>query len=358
MTTAEPPHNKPERLAELARYNNLTTQSNTALNNILTLCNTIMQTPIAAISFIGETTQWIQASRGLDISQVDRDLTFCTYTIMNPTEPLIIEDAAQDARFKDHPAVQGAAPIRFYIGFPLTTAAGHALGTLCVADTAQRSPSTEELQSLQVLTDNVMTILELNRVQTELTIEKERLKLAEASVQLGHWDFNVQTQEIFWSDQIYTIHGVTKGEYEPVLDSALDFYHPEDRDRVSNILERSIEKKQDLSFEARLVKPSGEVVYVHSTATPRVDTKGELITLFGTFQDITERKLTELSKQHLMQELVASNRFNEAVVASSKHMIITCNPEGVINSFNQAAEHQLGFRAADLIGKKNTCHLA
>ena len=84
--------------------------------------------------------------------------------ILAACEVVVVDDASLDPRFCDNPFVNGRfADIRFYASAPLLTPTGHALGTLCVYDTVRRSLSAEQRDSLQVLANQVVEVLELRR---------------------------------------------------------------------------------------------------------------------------------------------------------------------------------------------------
>lgn len=100
-------------------------------------------------------------------------------------------------------------------------------------------------------------------------------------------------------------------DYKPKLESAVNFYHEDDRATVTNFLNKVIEEKSDFTFEARLVRPSGEVRYVRSSGECTTNEKGKAIAVFGIFQDITEQRklLEELeeSRRHYQLATEAAN---------------------------------------------------
>ncbi len=111
---------------------------------------------------------------------------------------------------------------------------------------------------------------------------------------IGHWRWDVNTNELYWSQGVYDIHGLDFDDYKPSFDAALDAYLPEDRDEIEKILTHAIENKEDFQFEKRIKRPSGEIRHVISQGECDFDEKtGELIALFGVFQDITPIKQQE-----------------------------------------------------------------
>ncbi|MCW3010356.1 MAG: diguanylate cyclase domain/uncharacterized domain, partial [Solirubrobacterales bacterium] len=120
-------------------------------------------TASAEINLVGADRLWFRAARGLGTpgEAVDRELTFCTWTIRDPDRPLLVADARNDERFEHNPFVTDGT-IGSYAGFPLIFE-GHAIGTLCVHDPAPRTLEPAQLDALSVLATAAQTQLGLRR---------------------------------------------------------------------------------------------------------------------------------------------------------------------------------------------------
>ncbi len=139
--------------------------------------------PISLISLVDENRQWFKSQRGLDpdLRQTDRDLAFCSHTILTPQQPMIVPDARKDKRFAANEFVKGDPQIVFYAGVPLVTREGHALGSLCVIDREPRVLTEEQLSALEGLASQVVKLFELRRLLAEA---EERLREREAAYSL------------------------------------------------------------------------------------------------------------------------------------------------------------------------------
>ena len=118
------------------------------------------EVPIALISLVDNDRQWFKARVGLQVAETPREYAFCSHAIRSPSSPMQVEDAHADPRFAANPLVTGDPNIRFYAGAPLVTSNGHALGTLCVIDDKPRSLDPKQLETLQYMAQQVVTLME------------------------------------------------------------------------------------------------------------------------------------------------------------------------------------------------------
>lgn len=155
--------NENERLKTLRRYKILDTPPEMSYDDLTHLASEICDTPIAAISLVDKDRQWFKSILGIEVRQTSRDVAFCAHAILNKDEPLIVEDATQDARFWDNVLVTGQPGIRFYAGTPLVMSDGNPIGTLCVIDNVPRKITSSQRRALEVLGREVVAQLELRR---------------------------------------------------------------------------------------------------------------------------------------------------------------------------------------------------
>ncbi|KAF1006287.1 MAG: hypothetical protein GAK28_02598 [Luteibacter sp.] len=131
------PDNEAARLRAVARTGLLDTPPDDAFDRITWLAAQLTGSPVALLSLLTARRQWFKSRFGTPLAETPREWAFCSHAIMG-SAPMNVEDARQDARFRDNPMVTGDPHIRFYAGYPLRTPDGHAIGTLCVFDSRPR----------------------------------------------------------------------------------------------------------------------------------------------------------------------------------------------------------------------------
>ncbi len=162
MTVAPVPANEKARLKALDELNILDTDPEVEYDELVQLAAYICEIEAAHISLIDSDRQWIKSSVGKLSETVNRNIAFCSHTILN-TDALIVEDATLDSRFFDNPFVTQKPGLRFYVGIPLTTSDGFGVGSLCVLDTKPRKLRDDQLKALHVLSKQVMKQMELKK---------------------------------------------------------------------------------------------------------------------------------------------------------------------------------------------------
>ncbi|WP_251954721.1 sensor histidine kinase [Salinibacter ruber] len=128
--------------------------------------------------------------------------------------------------------------------------------------------------------------------------QNDLFRRAQELANIGAWEYEVSSGEVFWTRQVREIHGLPQG-YEPTAEEAVAFYHPEDQPVIQGMIERAIEEEVPFDRELRLggeALPVGheqrEGRWVRARGTPQIEA-GEVTSVRGTFQDITERKARE-----------------------------------------------------------------
>lgn len=123
------------------------------------------------------------------------------------------------------------------------------------------------------------------------------LTLAQQVAHIGNWELDVRTQAFSCSDELLRIMGLPPGSPPPAPEERHRLYHPDDRDMTRAIVQRSIATGEPCAFDARILHPDGTIRFITVKGQAIRDEQGQVIKLFGTTQDITDRKLVEIALQ-------------------------------------------------------------
>lgn len=127
----------------------------------------------------------------------------------------------------------------------------------------------------------------LNMAQRQI----DTLEVAERLGNFGHWRVTMGVEDLYWSPNVYRIHGRDPDTFHPKIDDGVGAYHPDDQQYVAEAVEQAITERAPFDFRRRLVRPTGETRIVHSVGRCEVNAEtNEVESLFGVFQDITERE--------------------------------------------------------------------
>jgi len=129
--------------------------------------------------------------------------------------------------------------------------------------------------------------------ERELQENKAKLEEAQRVAHVGYWEWDLRTDHVTWSDETYRIYGLQPQECPMDLATIRESVHPEDREFVFRKAAEAIQGEVRADVEHRIVRPSGEVRVVHSQGDLKRDAAGRPWQMFGTAQDITDRKRAE-----------------------------------------------------------------
>ena len=192
-----------------------------------------------------------------------------------------------------------------YAGIPLFSSDGEALGIIATIGCNPMNASHRErhISLLQIFSSRVSS--ELERKMAEDSTNKVRASLAKAQqiAKIGNWDWNIATNELWWSDEIYRIFGLKQREYSTTYEAFINTVHPEDRELVKESVDKALHENKHYGIDHRIVLPDGKEKIVHEEAEVTFDEQGKPVRMIGTVQDISELKKMEMQLQRSKQEL-------------------------------------------------------
>jgi two-component system, sensor histidine kinase and response regulator len=190
------------------------------------------------------------------------------------------------------------------------------------------------------LADGLTSLLVVRNLRdNEATLED-----AQRMAHVGHWSRDLDTNRINWSNEIYRIYGLSP--QEPIIDFARfqKLIHPEDWQAWQRAVAEAVRGGPRYDVEYRVVRPDGDVRIVHSQGDLTWDQSGRPRRMFGTLQDITERKRAEEALRQ-NQQLLQAIFDNASVVIHVKDL------DGRYLLVNRRFEAALGRRSDEILGK-------
>ncbi|HYE75585.1 MAG TPA: EAL domain-containing protein [Blastocatellia bacterium] len=336
-------YNETDRLVALNQYQITYNEPEECFDSLTQLAAQICQTSIARLSFID--SERVRHKSEIGSAEIDclRENSFYNVVIA-AANLVIISDTAQDERSANLCAAD--CGIRFYAGVPLITPRGQVVGTLSVLDHQPRELITEQIQALRTLAESAMAQLELKRKNRELeaiidereqlidareidarllvrierhsanlmqtlttvkeervarerqlasiVADKERYELAVRCSNDALFDWNLKTNEVYYSPRWKSLLGCAENDIGDSPDEWFDRAHPEDIELLRVEIEANlIGWTAQLQNEHRIQHSDGTYRWVLVRAMIAFDANSERERMIGLFTDITERKEAE-----------------------------------------------------------------
>ncbi len=149
-------------------------------------------------------------------------------------------------------------------------------------------------------------VTERKRTEDRLRRSEQSLANAQRIARIGNWDWDIAADELYWSEQVFQLFGVKRADFGARYDAFLQAVHPDDRERVHDVLESALAGSALYDVKHRVLLPDGSIRLLHELGEVTRDDDGKPIRMTGTVQDITE---TQLAEQGLRE---SEARLNEA----------------------------------------------
>lgn len=156
--------------------------------------------------------------------------------------------------------------------------------------------------------------------------ERKRLALLMAQTQtaarIGGWEMDWVTNQLYFTDETYRIYETTPEQYQPTLETMIQFYTPESIALITAAAERGVQEGQPWNLELEMITTHQRRVWVHMTGQIQFD-QGQVVKIFGSLQDITARKQTEAA-------LRQSEERNRAILDALPDTVFVTDKAGVL----------------------------
>ena len=184
----------------------------------------------------------------------------------------------------------------------------------------------------------VRDITERKRAEAKLAHNQALLNATGRMAKVGGWEFDLATQSLLWTDEVYRIHEVGE-DFQPTVATAIDFYTPESKPVIIEALRKAVEEGESFDLELQINTARGRRLWVHAMGNV-VTQDGQIVGVCGSFQDINEQKASE-----------ALLRLQSAALEAVANAIVITDITGRIEWVNHAFTTFTGYSAAEAIGQ-------
>jgi PAS domain S-box-containing protein len=136
--------------------------------------------------------------------------------------------------------------------------------------------------------------------EDDLRRSEEYYRTAIDAGKVGTWEWDIQQNEIIWSERTYQFHGINPGEFSGKFNDFIKLIHPDDAQKLKNAIQNTLEKNTSFELEFRAIRPSGEVRWLQTRGRAICDDNGKPIRMVGATVDTTERKILERQKDDFL----------------------------------------------------------
>lgn len=190
----------------------------------------------------------------------------------------------------------------------------------------ERTWTNEEVNLLRIVGTNLANLFERRKLQEAIQNIAIQLSVAQKMSNIGSWDADLSTNIVTWSDQLYRIFGLEPEGCIPSLEKFVEFVNPDERRLFKNKIENALRDHKPFKFENRIIRKDGEERILSAKGFVAIDASGEPIRIYGSAQDITERKRAEQTiKENETKFRTLFEAANDAIFIMDQKNFLDCN---------------------------------
>ncbi|MFW6196539.1 MAG: PAS domain S-box protein, partial [Thermoplasmatota archaeon] len=201
--------------------------------------------------------------------------------------------------------------------------------------------SPEENKFATVFSD----ITEKKSALEELEKERRLLEQTEKIGKLGGWEYDVENDEMYWTDNLFRLHGFNKKDKKGHIDKSLEFYPPDAREKIKESFEKAVSEGEPYDLEVPFVNADGKKMWVRTIGKPVIE-DGEVVKVIGNMMDITDKK----RKEEKLKE--SEERYRRLFETAQDGMLIIDAESGEIKDANPYLQDILEYNKEELVGKE------
>jgi PAS domain S-box-containing protein len=210
--------------------------------------------------------------------------------------------------------------------------------------TINLKPSLNNLQNSVIAT--ISESSKLKRAQDQLYSSNERLKIAKEASQVGVWEFNVETEQLIWDEQMFVLYQLDPGTFSGTASEWRNALHPDDKEEIFQALKQTTQENKKFDTTFRILTPNKEVRYLKAYGHAVCDNTGKVSKVIGVNYDLTENFLIQ---ENLKQSL-KDNRVFAKVAEETINAVVLTDQQGKITWVNKVFKHITGYSLNEVRG--------
>ena len=181
-------------------------------------------------------------------------------------------------------------------------------------------------------------ITQLKQAEDALKASERRLRTALRATKVGVWEWDMRTNQAYWSDENYRVMGLEPGQTESKYENWAKCVHPEDLPVAEAEVTEAINSRSDLNIEFRVVWPDGSIHWINDIGSLLVDDTGKPLGMYGIQMDITDRK-------QIQQELEENRRRLAFLISRIPSVIYSARVSGDFGAtfVSENVARQMGY---------------
>jgi PAS domain S-box-containing protein len=268
-------------------------------------------------------------------------------------QPIVVPDVTANPSLAPFLPALRAERITALAFIPLDAGDG-VLGKFMVYFNEPHEMSAEDLRIAELIAAQVAFAIDRTRVTRAARESEERLRFALDAANMGTWDWDLRANTVRWSENVERIHGLPAGTFDGSFQSYEREIHPDDRARVLASINRALAEGVPHDVEYRIVGPDGTIRWVEGKGRVEYGADGEPARMSGVCMNTTRRKTAELARVQALEESNRTAEYLASIVQSSDDAIVSKDLNGIIKSWNPAAQRMFGYTADEAIGRPIT----
>lgn len=188
------------------------------------------------------------------------------------------------------------------------------------------------------------------QLEIELSRSNEILSKAESLAQVGSWEYDIKEDKFFMSSETFKIYGLNPHEKDITFEKFLGIIHSDNVNTIKDLLDSP--PKSLINLELKIVRPDNTIRNVYQQVEFVFDEEDRPIFVYGTIQDITEKKQLENKIISHRREMDKMRKQFQALIQESNDVFEILSPDGTILYISNAVERVMGYRTDERIGRK------